>query len=57
MDRVENKGHKVGEMNATKLINYLWKHGRREDAERAEKDEGFLNKLLAEFNGGLMTAK
>jgi len=35
--------------DATKLMNYLWKHGRGEDAEKAEKDRNFLKKLLDEF--------
>jgi len=30
-------------------MNYLWKNGRGADAKRAEKDRGFLQKLLDEF--------
>ena len=39
------------------LMNYLLKNGRSEDAMRASEDENFLNKLLADFCGGLMVAK
>ena len=46
----EKKGKKIGEKNATKLINYLWLNGRGEDAQRAEQDKDFFDRLLAEFN-------
>ncbi len=35
--------------DTTRLMNYLWRNGRGEEAEKAEKDRGFLQKLLAEF--------
>ena len=35
--------------NATKVINYLWKNGRGEEAERAEREPDFLDKLLKEI--------
>ena len=43
------QGTDQGLGDATKLMNYLWKHGRGEDAEKAEKDRNFLKKLLDEF--------
>ena len=39
------------------LMNYLLKNGRGDDALKASEDESFLNKLLAEFRGGMMVAK
>ena len=51
------EGRAEGQMNATKLMNYLWSNGRGDDAIKAGQDEGFLAKLLAEFQGGMMVAK
>ncbi|MBR1633586.1 MAG: Rpn family recombination-promoting nuclease/putative transposase [Lachnospiraceae bacterium] len=56
-ERAEKRGRKAGQMEITKLMNFLLTNGRSEDAIRATNDEGFLNKLLAEFNSGLMAAK
>ncbi len=47
--RGELKGEQRGELNATKLINFLWKNGRGEEAERAENDKDFLAQLMTEF--------
>ena len=41
----------------TGLMSFLLKNGRGDDAIKASEDEGFLNKLLAEFRGGMMAAK
>ena len=53
LDEVENRGiiigEQRGEQNATKVINYLWKNGRGEEAERAEREPDFLDKLLKEI--------
>ena len=57
LDRVENKGRKAGQMEIAKLMNFLLTNGRSEDAIRATNDESFLNKLLSDFNSGLMAAK
>ena len=43
------QGTDQGREETTKLINYLWKNGRGEEAEKAEKDRNFLKKLLDEF--------
>ena len=51
------KGVQQGEQNATKVINYLWKNGRGEEAERAEREPDFLNKLLKEIMPVLTPAK
>lgn len=45
------------EQNATKVINYLWKNGRGEEAERAEREPDFLDKLLKEIMPVLTPAK
>ena len=45
LDRVENRG----EQNAAKLFNYLWKNGRSDDAERAEREPDFLDQLMKEL--------
>ena len=39
------------------LMNYLLRNGRSDDALKASEDESFLNKLLADFRGGMMVAK
>ena len=43
--------------DATKVINYLWKNGRGEEAERAEREPDFLDKLLKEIMPILTSAK
>ena len=43
--------------DTAKLMNFLWSNGRGADAQKASEDENFLNKLLADFRGGLMVAK
>ena len=43
------RGVQQGEQNAANLINYLWRNGRGEEAERAAKDKDFFKKLLAEI--------
>ncbi len=49
LDEVESRGEKRGEQNAANLMNYLWRNGRGEDAERAAKDNDYFNKLLSEL--------
>lgn len=39
------------EARATDLINYLWSHGRGEEAMKASSDASFLQKLLSEYTG------
>ncbi len=55
LDRVENKGRMEGQVEVTRLMNYLLTNGRNEDAIRATSDEEFLNKLLADFNAGRLS--
>ena len=43
------QGIGIGLADAAKLMNFLWRSGRGEDAERAENDRDYLNQLLAEF--------
>mgnify|MGYP007069916294 CR=1 FL=1 len=43
--------------DTAKLMNFLWSNGRGADAQKASEDENFLNKLLADFRGGLMVVK
>ena len=57
LDRVENKGRKAGQLEITKLMAFLAANGRSDDIVKAGKDESFLNKLLIEFNSGLLVAK
>ena len=54
-EKVEAEKKAVNDMAG--LMNYLWSNGRGDDAIKAGKDESFLNKLLAEFRGGMMGAK
>lgn len=53
LDEVESRG----EQNAANLMNYLWRNGRGEEAERAAKDKDFFNKLLSEMLPILSPAK
>ena len=53
LDEVQAKG----EQNAANLINYLWRNGRGEEAERAAKDKDLFNKLLTELMPVLTLAK
>ena len=39
------------------LLNYLWKNGRGEEAQKVSTDKNLFDKLLAEFRGGMMVAK
>ena len=61
MEKERQEGHKEGQKEMKKdmagLMNYLLSNGRSDDALKASKDETFLNKLLADFRGGLMVAK
>ena len=57
LDRVEKRGRKDERLQITNLINFLLVNGRNEDAIRATRDESFLNKLLADFDAGLLIAK
>ena len=61
LDRVENRGRAEGraegQMDATKLMNYLWINGRGDEAIKASENESILNKLLAEFRGGRMAVE
>ena len=57
LDEVENRGISTGRTDATKVINYLWKNGRGEEAERAEREPDFLDKLLKEIMPVLTPAK
>lgn len=43
--------------DVTGLMSYLASAGRSDDIVKAGQDENFLNKLLAEFRGGMMVAK
>ena len=50
------EGEKKGQKNVADLMKFLLSSGRSEDALRAASDENILNKLLAEFQNGLMAA-
>ena len=43
------EGRKDGQQEIIDLINYLWNHGRREDALRALNDRSFLDRLFLEL--------
>ena len=57
----ERKGRAEGRAEERKdltgLMSFLASNGRSEDIIKAWQDEGFLNKLLIDFRGGLMTAR
>jgi len=43
------EGRREGRQETTDLMNYLWSHGRGEDALRASKDRLFMDRLFLEF--------
>ena len=57
IDNEKAEAQKETQRDMAGLMNFLWSNGRGDDAIKAGKDEGFLNKLLAEFRGGMMVAK
>ena len=57
LDRVEKRGELKGQRETAKLMNFLWSNGRGDDAMKASNDEGFLKKLLKEFEKGLLVAE
>ena len=56
-ESVRRETEKKTQKDMAGLMNYLLKNGRGDDALKASEDESFLNKLLAEFRGGMMVAK
>ena len=65
MEKERQEGHKEGKKEGQKemkkdmagLMSFLASNGRSDDIVKAGQDENFLNKLLADFRGGLMVAK
>ena len=65
MEKERQEGHKEGKKEGQKemkkdmagLMSFLASNGRSDDIVKAGQDENFLNKLLAEFRGGMMVAK
>ena len=57
IDNEKEASRAEGEMDATRLMNFLWSNGRGEEAKRASSDKNLLDKLLADFRCGLMAAK
>ena len=57
MRRIMRDDIRESEQNTAKLFNYLWKNGRGEEAERAEREPDFLDKLLKEIMPVLTPAK
>ena len=57
MEKERQEGQKEMKKDMAGLMNYLLSNGRSDDALKASTDENFLNKLLADFRGGLMVAK
>ena len=51
------QGIEQGSQKAADLINFLWSQGRGDEAQRASKDRGLLNRLLEEFKSGSMPAQ
>ena len=50
------EGRKEGQHSTAELMNFLWSHGRGEDAIRAGNDEDYLDQLLKDYAGGTLTA-
>ena len=43
------EGRQEGRQETSDLMNYLWSHGRGEDALNASRDQSLMEKLLTEF--------
>ena len=52
LDKVENKGREEGQKEITRLMAYLASKGRYDDIMKANEDEDFLYKLLADQKDG-----
>ena len=48
------EGRKEGQRSAAGLMNFLWSHGRGDDAIRAGNDEDYLDQLLKDYTGGTL---
>ena len=57
IDREKAEAERRERKDTARLMDFLWSNGRSDDAKKAVSDESFLNKLLAEFRGGMMAAK
>ena len=57
IDNEKAEAQRETQRDMARLMKYLLANGRNEDALKATTDESFLNKLLAEFRGGMMVAK
>ena len=57
IDNEKAEAEKRTMRDTANLMDFLWSNGRSDDAKKAVSDESFLNKLLAEFRGGMMVAK
>ena len=55
--RSHAEGEAQGRKETSGLMNFLLTSGRNEDALRATQDEGYLEKLLADYRAGLLVAK
>ena len=49
MELFREEGRVDGFFSAGELYNYLWQHGRGDDAIKAQRDKSFLNELLKEL--------
>ena len=52
----ERNGIEKGRAEGIDLMNYLWSHGRGEEAQKASSDKDLFNKLLAEFKKTVTSA-
>ena len=57
MEKERQEGERKGQKEVAGLMSFLASNGRSDDIVKAGQDETFLNKLLAEFRGGMMVAK
>ena len=54
---VRREAEKKTQKDMAGLMSFLASNGRSDDIVKAGQDENFLNKLLADFRGGLMVVK
>ncbi len=56
MDDERKAGIEIGVNDTAGLLNFLWSHGRGDDAMRAGSDKEYMNQLLNDYRSGALVA-
>ena len=52
--KAREEGREEGQRSTAGLMNFLWSHGRSDDAIRAGNDKDYLDQLLKDYAGGTL---